>query len=232
MQENSKIVERIQKLLALSQSSNENEAASALAKAQAMLAEHNLSMAEVQVRTGVKSAYVREIYNLNSHDNWRRFLLGEIAHNNFCHVVTHGGTLSVSLVGERDNIQVVQVMYASIASQLERLAVAWYRVYQHNGGYVAARTWKNNFFIGAVMTIRQRLENEKRAFEASSNVCRSLVVVKDRDLREAVQRIFPQARPGRSLRYTPAPDGYARGREAGQQVRFRDEVHEPRARRS
>jgi len=236
MQENSKIVERIQKLLALSQSSNENEAASALAKAQALLAEHNLSMAQVQVRTGVQPAYIKEVHDLNSHENWRRFLLWYIAKQNFCDVVTHGGASTVSLIGERENIQAVQVMYAFIAAQLERLASAWYQVYQRSYQYysnpVPARTWKNNFFLGAVATIKQRLEEEKRAFEASSNACRSLVVVKDRDLREAKQRFHPQARSGRPVRYTPASDGYERGREAGRQVRFRDEVNGPRVRQS
>lgn len=186
MQANRQIVERIQKLLALSQSSNEHEAAAALAKAQALLAEHNLSMAEVQVRAGVASSYIKSLYNLGSHDNWRRMLLHQIAKQNFCSVVLVGST-SVSMIGETVNIQAVQAMYAFIVPQLEQYAHTSYRAYQRAGGFVAARTWKNNFFLGAVDAIKQRLEEERRAFEAASNACRSLVVVKDRDLREAVQ---------------------------------------------
>src|SRR5258708_35854786 len=103
MQENTgKIVERIQKLLALSQSSNEHEAASALAKAQALLAEHNLSMAQVQVKDGGRSHYLKEVCDLGSRDNWRRLLLGCIARQNFCEAVQLRGS-SMSLIGEACN---------------------------------------------------------------------------------------------------------------------------------
>ena len=225
MQENSKIIERIQKLLALSGSSNEHEAASALAKAQALLAEHNLSLAQVQARTGVKSSYIKACYDLDGCDNWRRSLLLLIARHNFCEVVMLRG-IHMSMVGEDYNIQAVQAMYAFVAPQLERLAASCYRMYQRSGGSVAARTWKNNFFFGALATMQRRLDVEKQAFEAASNACRSLIVVKDRDLREAMQRFHPQARP-RHVSYRSAPEGYARGIEAGHQVRLRHEVSQP-----
>jgi len=54
-----KILERIKKLLALSTSSNEHEAGSALAKAQALMAEHNLTEGKLRLfeitHTGIKS---------------------------------------------------------------------------------------------------------------------------------------------------------------------------------
>ena len=46
-----KIAEKVQKLLALTESSNEHEAALAAEKAHALLAEHNLSMAQVESAT-------------------------------------------------------------------------------------------------------------------------------------------------------------------------------------
>lgn len=51
---NEKIIDRIKKLIALSTSSNENEAAEAAAKAQKLLAEHNLEIDEV-MRSGKKN---------------------------------------------------------------------------------------------------------------------------------------------------------------------------------
>ena len=42
-----RIIEKVRKLLALSQSDNEHEAAAAAAKAQALLSEYNLSMSDV-----------------------------------------------------------------------------------------------------------------------------------------------------------------------------------------
>ena len=44
------IIEKIQKLLALANSSNEHEAALAAAHAQRLLSEHNLAMADVEAK--------------------------------------------------------------------------------------------------------------------------------------------------------------------------------------
>jgi hypothetical protein len=186
-------------------------------------------MAQVQARSGAKPAYLKEVVNLNSHENWRRELLGRIARQNFCRTVILRQT-SMAIIGELVNTQAVQAMYAYVVPQLEKLASSWYQIYRYQGGDVPARTWKNNFFLGAVVTIGERLVDEQRAFEAASNACRSLIVVKDRDLREAVQGFYPQLRTAH-FRYTLAPDSYARGVQAGQQVRFRDEIRESRARR-
>ncbi len=49
MEPNQNIIEKIQKLLALSKSPNENEASTALRMAMDMLSKHNLSMSEINV---------------------------------------------------------------------------------------------------------------------------------------------------------------------------------------
>lgn len=217
------VVERIQKLLALAQSDNEHEAAVALGKAQAMLSEHNLSMAAVQTKTGTKSAYQKQVHDLGSRDNWRRGLLYDLALHNFCTLVLAGGT-RVSLIGEEVNMQAVLAMFAFVCPQLERLSATAFRRYQAEGGHVAAQTWRNNFYYGARETIRVRLKEERAAFERSANDCRSLIVVKDTDLREALARFYPTGTKARRTYYRPAPEGYSRGKEAGKQVHFRNEI--------
>ena len=229
-QENQKIIERIQKLLALSQSSNEHEAAAALAKAQALLVEHNLTMAQVQARTGVKSSYVREVWWLAGADMWRRDLLTQLARFSFCDVVYWRGTPKVSVVGESENIQAVRVMYLFIEEQLERFAASGFQTYQRRGGQSHMRSWKTSFYQGALHTIGQRLRAERATLEASTNACRALLVLKETDLKEAVASFFPDVRVWNTPRRVTAPDGYTSGRQAGQRVRFRREVSEPPAR--
>lgn len=228
-QANKQVIERIQKLLALSQSSNEHEAALALAKAQALLAEHNLSMAEVQVRTGGKASYLQRHFMLAGQDQWRRGLMTMLARFNFCDVVYWRGTAKVAVVGESENIEAVSMMYRFIEEQLEHLASAGYARYVRLGGQSHVRSWKSSFYLGALQTITQRLQAERAKLEASSNNCRALLVVKDTDLKEAMERLHPEVRR-RAVRYAAnAPDGLSAGREAGHQVRFRGEVERPRS---
>src|SRR5579884_2145941 len=54
------IIEKIQKLLALSTSSNEHEAALALAKAQNMLLQYNLSLEEVSAKQKPDRHYTKD----------------------------------------------------------------------------------------------------------------------------------------------------------------------------
>ncbi|HLG74994.1 MAG TPA: DUF2786 domain-containing protein, partial [Ktedonobacteraceae bacterium] len=130
MQEHTQsIIARIQKLLALSQSSNEHEAAAALAKAQGLLAEYNVSMAQVQAQTGVKSTYVQRHVTLSGQDWWRRDLITALSRFNFCDVVYWTGSARVALVGEAENIEAVLLMYRFVEEQLEQFAASGYARY-------------------------------------------------------------------------------------------------------
>ena len=251
MQEREKIIERIQKILARSHSSNEHEAATALAKAQALLAEHNLSLAEVQVRTGKKSTYVQYQHMLAGQDQWRRELMATIARFNFCELVFWSGTVRVALIGEQENIEAVLVMTRFVEEQLEQFAASGFARYARSGGSAHGRSWKVSFYQGALAVIQRRLQEERRALEArplpssassaSSGrflsgvdsapvpTCRALLVVKERDLKEALQQFYPKVRKGASRRHITALDGYQAGRQAGERVRFRQEVDQPRS---
>lgn len=219
------VVSKIQKLLALSHSSNPNEAALALSKAQALLQEHNLSMLDVEVRAGRRSDRYDIFYSdLGSRDEWRRYLLTSIARNNFCDLIYNTGRTVVKLIGEKENVEAVQAMYVYIVSQLEKMAVPALRAYREAGGWVNTRSWKVSFFTGARYVIAQRLVEEKEAFEAAANTNRSLIVIKDTDLAEAKERLLPKIKvvPVRIKLRSPA--GYDQGQQAGRQVKFRREV--------
>lgn len=230
------ILPRIQKLLALSQSSNEHEAALALAKAEALLAEHNLTLAQVQVRTGVRSSYVQRSLLLSGRDQWRRDLLAVLARFSFCEMVYWAGTPWVSLVGETVNLDAVCFLYPFVGQQLEQFATSGFARYTRSGGRSHGRAWKTSFYQGALEVIRSRLQTERQALEtrvmptasagdsAGSTSTRALLVRKEQDLKEAMQRFYPSVHVSTRQRRITALDGYSAGRDAGHQVRFRQEV--------
>jgi hypothetical protein len=128
-----KVIERVRKLLALSASPNENEAASAAAKAQAILTEYNLSMSEVEsVQTDDEFGMI-EVGETESRP-WRRQLANATGALYFCKyfytfrfikVNTKYGTIRHDVhtfVGAPHNVEVAKMMFQYLMSAVDRLA--------------------------------------------------------------------------------------------------------------
>jgi len=107
----SHILDKIKKLLALSTSSNPNEAASAAAKAQALLAQYNLELSQVEAHGGEASDYGQQDVAVGGVSRWRKTLMLVLARPNFCAVVSYKGTERVSIVGEPHNLEAVKYLY-------------------------------------------------------------------------------------------------------------------------
>lgn len=134
-------LKRVQKLLALAQDSrgNENEAASAMARAQEILAEHNLSLASVVGASSEKRERT-EIDGLAHGNgrgamyNYQRQLMRSIAEANFCThwIITTGerydynngrkipGVKSHMLIGRESNVVACRVMFEYLNEAIER----------------------------------------------------------------------------------------------------------------
>lgn len=217
-QELDQAIERIQKLLALSKSSNPNEAALAAAKAQALLFRHNLSMATVQagLEDGA-SPYVADRFHIGGGTTWRRMLLAAIARNNFCRAVGYKGTSEVGIVGERHNIQVVQYLYGFLVAEIRRLADRGWAEHREQGEARGERAWKRSFHYGAVQMVSQRLAAQQQANARADSASTALVVTKSRELDAAYTKFFPKVNPGRKA-VVRSDDGYAAGVRAGQRI--------------
>jgi Protein of unknown function (DUF2786) len=207
------ILMKVKKLLALSTSSNPNEAAVAAAKAQALLMQYNLTLHEVELAGSSTPAYGKASVDTGSRV-WRRQLLTAVAKSNFCESVYFSNRKQSVVIGQAHNQEVVIALYHSLVAQLEPMAVAAYR---DNGSYQNAQSWMDSFYMGAVETIWRRLEAQKRAMATDSQACRALVVVKDQELQEALHRFYPRLRPG-TRKQVQGTDGYFSGREAGKRV--------------
>ena len=82
------IVDKIRKLMALSKSSNEHEAALAAQRCQELLAEHNLSMAEIgaagESKTQVSGKREKTPHDKSAMYKYQTELMEALAKNNFC----------------------------------------------------------------------------------------------------------------------------------------------------
>ncbi|HET8629949.1 MAG TPA: DUF2786 domain-containing protein [Thermomicrobiales bacterium] len=208
-----RVLERVEKLLALSTSSNPNEAALAASKAQDLMFKYNI---ETHMLRGTERGSEFKNMGFEVGDAaWRRRLVGAVARTNFCKCIIITGTDDVELVGETHNIVIVSRLYAYLEREIARLADEAWRKERRSGQ--SARTWKDSFRHGAVDTVARRLKEQREASVTADEQTMAIVVVKDRELEEAYRKFHPHVR---SLNLGAGRDGAARyaGQRAGEGI--------------
>lgn len=126
------VIYRLQKLLALAaegSGATEAEAQSAMEKAQAIMAEHNLTMATIAA-TGEKGSEQRAKEGLDGQAmfEYQRNLMAIIAEVNYCYVTIlykygrrGSRAIGYQIIGTASNVTSVRVMFEYLANTIDRL---------------------------------------------------------------------------------------------------------------
>jgi len=172
-----KISDLIRKCLALSESPNEYEATSAMAKAQELLEKYNLTLAQVkQDQTSLPELIDGEVDYEGK--EWLRTLYSVVARHNFCQLIGHSGSSTVSIVGRYTNVCLTVEMADWLRQQMERLCLTEtsgsLTPYSNLGNGklnfscrrpTDARSYRVGWLTGCVTRISQRLQelaNQRR----------------------------------------------------------------------
>ena len=158
---------RVRKLLALSKSPNENEAVSALQKANALMAEYSLSHAEfaVYVKKSVKSTK-RAV-------EWRSVVANAVERLYATYHYQDVGTGSVVFYGEELDVFMSAEMFAYLVKTIDRMARqnvrknAKYRYRQSYRAGIASRLWDRMDELGKQCSWRDPTELAKKKQEIS-----------------------------------------------------------------
>jgi hypothetical protein len=120
---NAEIVEKVKKLLALSESPNEQEAATALAKAHALLESHNLSMGDVIYKNANEVARPFLVAR-EAMPSWIEILINNVADFNYCSFIKMNteGAPSYILVGKPINVTVASQLIDYLVQTVNRIA--------------------------------------------------------------------------------------------------------------
>ena len=212
-------------LLRLAQSDNPHEAALAASRAQEIIDRYKLNLATLEDSPSQEPA--EEIRNfkddpLTEGGLWKAQLAQAVASVNQCQVYTSGA--NVCLVGRPSDVAMVRPFFAHLSAECERLAS------RHCKGN--SRTYWNNFRLGAVETISQRLkaslaatvETVKAEALAAGNAGALVVVTNSLALLEKrKQEVSDWTRANMNLRNRTRRTNYnesarSAGRAAGQSV--------------
>ncbi len=217
----SDLIQRLQKIRALTDSSVPGEAAAAAAKLQEILLKHNLEMEDIEEDSSeALDKYVKEDLELGVTSggmiNWRRILLSGIARSLMCAAFGYKGASKMVVVGHKSNIEVVGHFYEYLSWEISRLAdAAWMK--NKSRASENARSWKNSFYNGAVDIVVQRLQEKYQQVSRQDSRSHALALRNERALDEAVANLVGRVRKN-SVRQRHSDAGYSRGARAGKRV--------------
>lgn len=216
-----RIIEKIKKLLALGESSNENEAKVAMLKAQELLAKHKLSMKEVKGFKIYNSAIKEKSSNVSfTKAKWKAKLAGLIANNFGCyHYYKSRRTHTIAFFGREEDIIVCNIVleYAidCINSVVKRLR------YQYLKDGYSTKGLENDYALGFIEGLNEKFEEQKKV-----NQEWGLVLVKDKEVVEAHDQIEFKGKINTGTQYQGYADAYIKGCENGKKFSISDKITE------
>lgn len=155
-------VSKAAKLMKLAQSDNPNEAALAAARAQDIIDRYKLSGVDLSLDPERRREDEEPVRTLEAPLDdvgtvqvplWRGRLAVVLARANQCHVFAEGGV--IKLIGRATDAEAVRYLFAYLAGEVDRLT--------KRDGYGNGRAWANNFRVGCVDTIDEKLKAQHAA---------------------------------------------------------------------
>lgn len=210
------IIEKIKKLLALSKSSNEHEAALAAAHAQRLLSEHNLAMTDVEAGREAGAAEKVETDSAKTLPKWVWRLLGGVQAAFDCQVV-HKGIGKIVFIGVGADAQVASYTFTYLDKTIRRLC----REYMKS---IAARREtmnvsdvamvRNSYYLGVANAVCKTILAQKEKTPVTPG---ALVPVKQALIKKAMSELG-EVKEIRSRKSFVDSDAYQQGQRDGRDI--------------
>jgi hypothetical protein len=232
-----KLIERVRKVLALSQSANEHEARLALETAVRIMNRHELERAEIE--NPFNEATYRFIPLARQRVHLYQRLIASLLSRHFNVRLIHSRIYdpevdvvyrSFEIFGRRDSVEIAEYCYHFLEN---RLASLWNA---HRKGLSGlARGLKNSYCCGVLQGFEQNLSRHRQEEKVAGvgkgggrhlAVVQSHLVAGDREVEALVARMYPRLRKqgGRKPRVNPAL--FAQGIDAGREITLRTGIRE------
>jgi Protein of unknown function (DUF2786) len=218
MKSSNEIIEKIQKLLALANSDNENEAKLAAERATALLTKHNLSLQDVSVedRQYTHAHFMGKTSRRTMEQSWIFSIVQKFF---FVKVVSGkrynpniGKTVTVwSFFGQPHNVEVAIYVYQF----LDNTFVNLYEEYAKNGGKTGKKA-RNSFYAGLHTGLCQQLS----ATQAKVQQEAGLVIVPDAGLDNFINETVGKTKKSVSKSVNIDAQAFSKGAEEGKNIRI------------
>jgi hypothetical protein len=216
-----RIIERVRKLLALSNSSNEHEAALAAAHAQRLLAEHNLAMSELEVQA--EGASEVDLQVAKTVQKWLSSLFATVANAFDCFpiVTTTESCSRLRFIGVGDDPGVAACTLQYLMKELRRLASGYIHSLELQEGTLSAtgrQRVRTSYLLGAVHGVREAMTAQKAQTPTTS---RALVPIKDALIKQYKEEHLGELRTRRHRSSTVVSAAFQQGRQDGASLQMK-----------
>ena len=169
-----KIIDKIEKLIALSSSDNENEAKAAMLKAQELMAKYEIEMSQINPDKA-KERPVASYTSPSFRDDWVVDLGSLIAGNFRCRAVISsrrgsGGAFRLKFYGFDEDAQ-ISINIFNYAVKVIRRRMATLRAIYAEAGREFGRNEKMNYVEGFNAGLHQNFEDQKKQSETFALAC-------------------------------------------------------------
>lgn len=209
------VIEKIRKLLALSHSCNEHEAALAARHAQRMLAAHNLALADIETAASDGRAEQVELAAPRKLPKWSRLLSAGVGDAFDCRALHHPVRGVLIFIGAGADPHVAAHTYAYVERTLRRLCRTHLQGrFASGAGGRLRETARQSYYLGAVSAINSNLQEQKARTPVTPY---ALVPVKEGLIRAAMDSFGP-VRTVHGRRSVVDGHSYRQGHEAGGRI--------------
>ncbi|EMF82184.1 PF10979 family protein [Leptospira weilii serovar Topaz str. LT2116] len=211
MSERNQIIEKINKLLALSQSPNENEAKLAAQSASDLIHKFNIGVSELKRGTVIE-------FDLESGKTkiqyWQRILIGSIAESNFCEVLMQRSSKGVifKIIGRELNISATNLMYQYLSKVAHLLSPK-------------DRSEKTPYLEGFAIGIQHRLDEKRENW--GTDEMKALVRVKTEDeiaVKNHIETEYPNLKSAANKEINMSQEAFQKGYDQSQSINLSKQV--------
>jgi len=223
------------------ENTSKEEAASASAMAVRLATKYNLDLAQA---AGWEKGHYDKLYLELGRQRWYLSLLDAICEYCFCSAYYQAGPGVHFIVGELHNRELVGLMIKSLIPVINKMADEAYHEAQ-DGQIIKIhkKTWKREYFAGAIHAIRARLRRQQKEMteynerqetdtqDAGVDVSqsdvpayRALLVIKQNQLEEACKELVPNVKTARKQQFKWVSNGWNYGIRDGKNVALTDRM--------
>jgi len=209
-------IDKVRKLLALAASANEHEAALAASHAHRLLAEHNLSMTDLEIKEVGASEDTLDL-GTKAADKWSRLLCTIVSDAFDCKIIIRsvgGNSARIAFIGCGEDPTVALYTSEYLIAALKRLARNFVQSLDLAQKKAANR---KSYLLGAVRGIQHQLREAKIQAPVTST---ALVPVKDHLIKAFLADKYSKARPSRQRRSSVLAEAYEKGKFDGKNLQI------------
>ncbi len=217
----SAIIEKVRKLLALSNSCNEHEAALAAMHVQRLLSEHNLAMSDIEAGAENNTADRVDLAVARNLPKWVRALSGGVGSAFDCQVLHVPSRGNLVFIGVGADPEVASYTFTYLERTVRKLCSSYLKTLPDSNVSKRQRELaRQSYYLGAVSAISGNLREQKQQTPVTPN---ALVPVKDALIRAAMNEMGP-IRTVHSRRSYVDGQSYQQGQDDGSKVGVRAAV--------